>query len=171
MKRRPKTFVPFALLLGILLGGLVAWTSGLVVNLTPSLPLGLYLRVDRKTVEVGDLVAVCPPEEAAAVPRKAGLLIKGSCASGTLPLLKRVAVEGGGLVEVRPTGIYLDGSWIQSPAPDVGLTRWPIGRHRLVRDHLWLSADHPRSWDSRFFGPIHRNRVLGIYRPLWTWWP
>ena len=171
MKCRPKTLVPFGFLLGCLLGGVAIWMSGLAVNLTPSLPLGLYLRVDRNSVEVGDLVAFCPPEESAEAPRKAGLLIQGSCASGTLPLLKRVTAKGEGLVEVRPTGIYLDGSWIQSPAPEVGLTRWRIGRHRLVRDHLWLSADRPRSWDSRFFGPIHRDRVLGVYRSLWTWWP
>ena len=46
------------------------------------------------------------------------------------------------------------------------------GCRRLAADELFvLSETSPASFDSRYFGPITRERVIGRARPLWIWLP
>jgi type IV secretory pathway protease TraF len=42
--------------------------------------------------------------------------------------------------------------------------------HVLAAGELWLVANgHPRSFDSRYFGPISVSDVIGSVLPVWTW--
>src|SRR5262245_46549507 len=57
------------------------------VNVTPSLPLGLY-RVIHLPVHQGALVEVCPPQSLTSMALRRGYLGRGSCPGGARPLLK-----------------------------------------------------------------------------------
>lgn len=46
------------------------------------------------------------------------------------------------------------------------LEPWPAGRYRLRRDQLWLFADNPRSWDSRYWGPGSTADIRALALPL-----
>ena len=62
---------------------------GFRLNLTPSLPLGLY-RLAPGPIERGALVATCLPLEMALEGRQRGYLSRGGCPGGASPVLKRV---------------------------------------------------------------------------------
>jgi type IV secretory pathway protease TraF len=41
--------------------------------------------------------------------------------------------------------------------------------YRVPAGSVLLVNPHPDSFDGRYFGPIPREAVRGVYRPLWTW--
>ncbi|MBT8470617.1 MAG: conjugative transfer signal peptidase TraF [Deltaproteobacteria bacterium] len=150
----------------------LAHSVGLRLNLTPSLPRGVYFL--RPGVPArGTLVAACLPAEAATVGRRRGYLGSGTCANESAPVLKFVAAVAGDVVEIG-TDTRVNGAYLQSAPPIEDragrpLGAYPTGRYMLRRGELWLYSPSPHSWDSRFFGPVSMDEVLGVVRPLWTW--
>lgn len=44
------------------------------------------------------------------------------------------------------------------------------GCRPLAHGEVFLLASHsPASFDSRYFGPVQREAILGEALPLWTW--
>lgn len=82
----------------LIASGAVAWLEGYRVNMSRSLPLGIYQLTDREP-KVGDLVAFCVPTRLAGLAVFDHLSVK-PCTEGRLfgiPLLKRVvSIESGG---------------------------------------------------------------------------
>jgi conjugative transfer signal peptidase TraF len=121
------------------------WCAGLRVNLTPSLPQGIYVLCPG-TPGKGDYAAFCLEGEFAELARERGYLQAGSCPSGLRPLLKKVAGLPGdpipGDLAVRPVDSL--GRALPSVLPE-GIV--PPGMALLL-------AEHPGSFDSRYFGPV-----------------
>jgi conjugative transfer signal peptidase TraF len=165
--------VPLGLVFLMLLGDMVA-AAGVRVNLTPSMPLGVYrvVAVKPHSVKKGMLVAVCAPAAAAEIARRSGHLMKGACAHDTEPLLKTVVAVGGDTVVVVASGVIADGRALENSTPlgedrtDHSLTAWPMGWYRLPTGWLWLYANHRRSWDSRYWGPVSAGNVLAVVEPV-----
>jgi conjugative transfer signal peptidase TraF len=144
--------------------------SGLRINLTASMPLGIYRVVvmHPRSVRVGMLVAVCAPAKAAEVARRRGYLLKGACAYETETLLKQVVAVGGDEVIVTVKGLVVDGRLLPNSAALVAdhAAAWPVGRHRVADGMLWVYANHPRSWDSRYWGPVPLGNVVAVMEPV-----
>ena len=87
---------------------LIAWTAGIRINLSSSLPLGLY----RITADVHTpLVEFCPPEPYGSVAALRGFRSAGNCPDGASPLMKPVIASAGDLVDVsNAAGIAVNGS-------------------------------------------------------------
>lgn len=158
----------------LLLVALFAWVLGLRFTLTPSLPMGLYVRVEPE-MEPDELLTFCPPEEAAAYALERGYLHRGSCPGGTEPLGKYVLAVPGDTVTLSPAGIAVNGH----PTPRSAvyhrdrmgreLPHYRFGKHVIGPDSLFMfSPHHARSFDSRYFGPVPHSRVRSGIRPLWT---
>lgn len=162
-------------------------------NLSPSLPLGVYLLEPARPAPggrsggrplpgsrsggrplPGDLVLTCPPPPFAHLARTRGYLPAGGCPGGSQPLGKLVLAAGGDRLDVEPAGLTVNG--LRLPAtPSLAADRLgrplphvPPGLRRVAAGDLWLVAPHPRSLDSRYFGPVGAARVLGRLRPLLT---
>ena len=150
----------------------LAHSVGLRLNLTPSLPRGVYLLRSGVPVK-GDLVAACLPHEAASLGRERGYLGPGHCPAGAAPVLKFAATIAGDVVAVG-ADIKVNGKHLQ-PAPPLEdragrpLEIFPAGHYELAAGELWLYSPSTRSWDSRFFGPVQAENVLGVVRPICTW--
>lgn len=150
-----------------------SFASGLRVNLTPSMPIGIY-RLEHLPpggVERGDIVAVCAPTDAARLGRRRGYLSDGPCPSHTELLLKAVAgVAGDGVTVMR--GVDVDGCLLPDSVPVAfdragrRLESWPAGSYRLGRGQVWLYADNHRSWDSRYWGPADTADIRARALPL-----
>lgn len=138
------------------------WERGYRINVTPSLPKGIY-KLKEEAPAVGDVVSICLEGEAAELARERGYLRHGSCKSGLRPLLKYLAALPGDAVEQSMESILCGRS-------DSLMCRWPVsvkpkdrqGREmrqatlpQTVPDGMALIlTPHEGSFDSRYFGLV-----------------
>src|SRR2546425_7700372 len=135
------------------------WIAGLRLNLTGSLPVGLYRAAGAASAR-GALVLVCLPPEGAAFARARGYVPRGgACPGGVVPLGKPVLASVGDTVTVTPTGLLVN----EAPVPNSQaramdrkgrpLPQLPTGRYVVRPGTVWiLSSYSPFSFDSRYFG-------------------
>jgi conjugative transfer signal peptidase TraF len=139
--------------------------NALLVNVSPSEPEGLYLRVHGVKVRRGALVAFLAP--AAAFPyadRQMGFLHR-------TPILKAVGAIAGDYVCASGGELWINGNRrAKIAATDrngQALPRW-LGCRRLAAGEVFAFSDRvPNSFDSRYFGPM-AARVTTPYLPLAT---
>ena len=131
-------------------------------NRTPSLPTGFYLRWGGDWPRRGDVVALALPPAAWSYARLRG-------ERTDVLLLKHVLAGAGDFVSTLHGELLVNGVRVGSIASvdSAGrpLPHWSVARV-LAGDELLVGSSHPRSFDSRYFGPIHANQVLGVYRRL-----
>jgi conjugative transfer signal peptidase TraF len=168
--RRRALAAAIACLVGIGASVVAAYTVGLRVNLTPSLPIGLYVRAAR-----GTLVEFCPPGVAAEVSAIRGYRGPGVCPDRHAPLLKPVVGRAGDVVDVDRTGMRVNGRALPNtqahPRDHRGrsLEAYPPGRYRVAPGTLWVASTwNDGSFDSRYFGPIDAATVRSRLAPLWV---
>jgi type IV secretory pathway protease TraF len=141
-----------------------ALPSPALVNESPSIPRGLYLRALDQRLRPGAVVAVAPPPEARRYLEGLGM------PPGT-PLLKRVAAVAGDHVCRQGADLQWRGGAVRALSRDrrgIGLPAWS-GCRRLAADELLVLGDTPTSFDSRYFGPARRAAVEGVYVEALTW--
>jgi conjugative transfer signal peptidase TraF len=151
--------------------------AGLRVNATPSMPLGLWRMVpDDAPLRRGEVVVVCLPDTA---PVRAGMergyILPGNCPGGFEPLLKPIAATAGDVVAVSAAGVAVNGQQVHGTAQlaqdSAGrpLRSMAAGAYPVASGEMWLLSGHdPRSFDSRYLGPVPTANVQGIARPLWV---
>lgn len=135
-----------------------------LVNESPSLPRGVYLRRAGAEPEPGAVVAV--PQPPAARPYLAALRMPPD-----VLLIKRVAAASGDRVCRQEDRLVTPRRTVVVHERDrrgVGLPAWR-GCRRLGPQELFLLGDTPSSFDSRYFGPVHLSQVTGVYREALTW--
>ena len=153
----------------------VLYIAGVRLNLSASLPAGLYRELPGP-VAVGDLALACPPPGAVtATAHRRGYYASGlRCPGGLAPVVKTIAAAGGDRVLADVSGLVVNGRRIPCTAP---LPRDSAGRplapatvaRVLSPDQVWLTATYSlRSFDSRYHGPWPRSALRGRILPVWT---
>lgn len=170
---RPPTFLSAAA--ASILMAIGAATLGVHFNLTPSLPMGIYLYTDDQVEPWESVVTFCPPLDAAAYALERGYLHRGNCPGEIQPLGKYVIAMAGDTVTVRQGGLRVNGRFVPNSATyyrdSVGreLPHYPFGTHVIGPDSVWMfSGHHPRSFDSRYFGPVSESSIISVARPIWV---
>ena len=140
------------------------WPDVALVNESASLPRGLYVRQPGAKLEQGAVTAVEQP-------RAARAYLAGLGAPPDMMLIKRVAAQGG-------DPVCRDHDRIRLPAQVATVARtdrrgatlpvWSACR-RLSPDEVFLLGDTETSFDSRYFGPVRRSDLRGVYRLVLTW--
>src|SRR5579863_8487672 len=138
---------------------------GLRINTSPSLPMGLYIT----TADAGaNLVEFCPAEPFATLSIVRGYRDPGTCRDGAAPLLKPIVAKSGDVVELSARGISVNGTLLSNTAPlskdtkGRPLEAWPFGRYVVASETVWVASSyHPRSFDSRYFGPLSTGAIRG----------
>jgi conjugative transfer signal peptidase TraF len=151
---------------------LAAGEAGVRLNLTNSVPIGLYLISDDSKAR---LVEFCPPEPFGTLSRERGYRERSrfGCPDGAKPLLKPGAAKSGDLVNVSDNGIAVNGTLIPHTAAlhtdSAGrpIQAWPVGRYPVPGGSVWVASSfNTHSFDSRYFGPIEQTAILHHLRPL-----
>jgi conjugative transfer signal peptidase TraF len=153
----------------------LGWLAGLRLNLTASLPVGLYVTSPSPPVR-GALVLVCLPAEVASFAHARGYVPRGEeCPNGVAPIGKPVAAIAGDTVAVTPAGVLVNGVAVpNSRALATDGKGRPLARVRVTRcvveaGTIWIVSSYSRfSFDSRYFGPIEVRQVRATLQPLWT---
>jgi conjugative transfer signal peptidase TraF len=121
------------------------------------------------------LVEFCPAEPLASLANARGYRQAGTCPDGGSPLMKPVVARAGDSVQVSARGLSVNGKAVPNSAPlpkDTAgrpLTSWPVGTYRVQPGTVWVVSDyHPRSFDSRYFGPISEALIRNRLRPLFV---
>lgn len=162
-----------ALVLSLAVAG--AW-GGYRLNMTPSYPLGLWrIEAIQHEPRVGDIVFICPPQTQAfdlAVVR--GYLPRGLCAGGTGPLIKTVAAIAGQEIVIDGR-VHIDGSRLGNSelrtVDTEGRVLTAFVGGVVPTGDVFLHSRYPGSYDSRYFGPIPVDGILGLARPILTFTP
>jgi conjugative transfer signal peptidase TraF len=144
----------------------------LVLNKTASLPRGLYWIERGVTVAKlrhADLVWVQLPEPLEDLARQRGYLPPQQGSHLLKPVLalpsEQWCVKGSAFtVRGELIGAVLDLDSQGRPLP-----RLADRCERLAKDTLLVGTAHPRSFDSRYVGPIPAHAVLGRATPLLLW--
>lgn len=132
----------------------------LLQNVTPSLPLGLYLRTP-DAPKTGIIIAVRQPEPARGYLRDLGY-------PPDALLLKRVAAGPGDRACRLGDRVVVARRFVGAFDHDSKGQRLPVWREcrALRQDELFLLGDTAGSFDSRYFGPVKRSEVVGVYRKV-----
>jgi len=172
--RRPRLIALFALgVLIMLLLPMAISASGLRVNLTDSMPRGIYrIGPHPLTLRSGDVVATCIPLAIAQAGRRRRYLGSGRCPGGVEPLLKIVAATAGDTVMVDSRGVTInnralpDSKYLTSDRAGRPLDHWTNDRYLMHSGETWLYSPFRYSWDSRYWGPVPTSDILGTAAPL-----
>lgn len=159
------------LILGAVLSTFFLLRYGLVINTSESLPPGIYYRTTQEPKR-GDIVLVSPPD--APIFREAlakHILTSGASEAGTCPLIKIMAGVDGDYIEITPTCIRINGKELESSKRMAWQIQGQIELPMMKRldGEVLLYTPHPRSFDSRYFGPLKREYVLSTIQPLVLW--
>ena len=136
----------------------------LIWNASPSLPVGLY-RVTRTTPQLRDAVLL------RLTPRVAALAARRDYLARSAYLLKPVVAAAGD--RVCRLGVHI---WVRGRRTARAKLRDGVGRsmpswhgcNRLRTDELFLLAEDPDSFDSRYFGVVSGSRVVGRAVLIWA---
>jgi conjugative transfer signal peptidase TraF len=156
---------------------LAAAAAHVRVNITPSIPMGLYQDhavSSRMTLPHGRFVLACPPLAAARLARARGYLGRGTCAGAVMPLGKHIMAHAGDTVTITATEVRVNGHVLANsrvaPTDHQGrpLVGVPVGTYVVSPNTVWLTGDSPDSWDSRYFGALPTSSILATMTPVWT---
>lgn len=170
--RHPLVIVGACLVVALALAHL----TGLRLNTTRSIPLGLYLMSNDPIVK-GAYVLFCPPERPEfELARERGYIGAGFCPGGYGNMMKKVLAAHNDVVSVTDGGVMINGMLIPASQPveadSMGrsLPRFRVSNHVLTSTELLLMSDtNSRSFDARYFGPIPHETIQSTIHPLWTW--
>jgi conjugative transfer signal peptidase TraF len=144
---------------------------GIRWNASPSLPIGIYI----ESSEHSALVEFCPAEPAGSFAAARGYREAGSCPDGATPLMKPVVARVGDTVEFTESGVAVNRRLLPNTAPRNAdthgrpLRHFPFGRYVVEHGTVWVASTYnPRSFDSRYFGPILESLIRAHLRPLVT---
>jgi conjugative transfer signal peptidase TraF len=140
----------------------------LVINVSASVPRGVYLKEKEGNLERGNLVLVCPSNGAVwRLVAQSRSVVRGSGCGGTLaPLMKEIAAVEGDTVEVTTGGLVLNGTLRTGTAllsfSSRGKPLPQASSQKIPRGELFLLGSSPESLDSRYFGTIPIRDVQGV---------
>ena len=168
-------FVPIG---ALAIGAMFLWTGfGVVFNYTHSAPFGLYREEFDSEAAIHDpapYVFFCPDRRWPSMRGEPNYRDPmRTCPDGFSPLIKPVVAWPGDLVSVSANGIRVNGRPLPNSAPierdskGQQLRPFAHGEYRVGPNELWVvSSFSPRSFDSRYFGPIPLRSVHSWLRPL-----
>lgn len=155
--------------------GLVCSLTGLKINTTKSIPVGIY-RLTDVPVGKGEYVIFCPPQTALFdEARSRGYIGAGFCPGGYGYMMKRVLGVEGDVVSSGNEGIVVNGKLLPISAPREAdsagrvLSRYPFSSYILKDSELLLMSNvSATSFDGRYFGPVEMGQVKSVIRPMFT---
>ncbi len=156
--------------LGLLLGvTVILLLSGpwvrVVHNATDSAPKGFYV-VHERQPRVGDWVVFKAPQDVAS-------LVHARAYVPNDTFLKRVVAEPGQQWSVSSNSVFtVEGqTWGRAHTYDSLGRALPIafGAHVVPPEHILVATRHPRSFDSRYFGAVPTQNVVGVAEALWIY--
>lgn len=174
---RKQLFIAAAPAIVFVIAGTVAAIGGYRINTTPSLPMGIWKVSKELSIQRGHYVSACidPAKPAMQTAVELHFLADGHCKGGYAPLLKQIVAVPGDTVTLTDAAVTVNGKELPNTATmkfDF-ITELPSvqrGTYTVQAGHVWLIAnENPRSFDSRYFGPVSYSEIEHTLRPALTY--
>lgn len=144
---------------------------GVRINITHSEKIGLWLiDTDYKTLKSGDFIWFKPTENILQMGLSRNYFQK------EMPMLKQIKGLPGDKYGFDNKGVLIlngrkDTHVIRQKFDSRGHHMPVIPPGTVPEKHFFVINSHRLSFDSRYFGPIPRDNVIGTARPLLAWQP
>ncbi|MGD0767263.1 MAG: S26 family signal peptidase [Tepidisphaeraceae bacterium] len=140
----------------------------LVINTSPSVAPGLYLRSSEEPA-VGKLVDFCIPPAA-----RAYVLGRTGNSGDNWYILKPIVAGPGDRIDTTGDWLVINGQRIAPMPPPEDSSGRPLPVWRACRilapDEFFVFSNRiPNSFDSRCYGPIHRRQIEAVRNPAIIW--
>lgn len=154
----------------------IAWSVGIRINTTVSIPLGIYITSD-EPISTGSYVIFCPPDNALFTEaRTRGYIGAGYCPGDYGYIMKKVLAAKNDVVSVTDHGVFVNGHEVPLSKPLLadGSNR-PMPHYRIEgyvlpdRQLLLMSDVTGLSFDGRYFGPVDIGQIKSVVHPVITW--
>lgn len=149
--------------------------SKLIINTSPSIPLGIYtLKPISGQLKQNDLIAFCLDKKDQDFALSRGYILAGTRCNGSTPLLKSIIAIPGDNVTLTNNKIIVNNKTYNYPTQQYDsknrlLPNWPRGKYQNTLGFWVIGTNSNKSWDSRYFGSINRNQIIFLIKPLWLW--
>lgn len=151
---------------------LLSHAVGVRGNLSDSAPVGLWIKrpID-SDLQRDMMIGVCPPPTVPVVRlfSENGTLSFGQCPETNVALLlKPVRALPGDVVRIsRGREARVNGTVLANTIAEESITAWPDGEYVVSPGEVWIfSSYNPKSFDSRYFGPIKIKDIQSQVFPL-----
>lgn len=164
-----KTFILVALCCLILA---TAKFFGIIINTSPSMPPGIYVK-KFTPVKRGDIVAACLDIRHTQLGLQHHYLKSGFACNGAEPVIKKIIAIPGDAVQLTDQYIQVNQKFYFYPtfyhdSRGTPLEIFPRGNYPAQNDYWLLGTNNPRSWDSRYWGPVPSEQIIENLYPLFT---
>ncbi|HAU0967552.1 TPA: conjugative transfer signal peptidase TraF [Legionella pneumophila] len=162
-------------LLSILSAVILLMAIGFRINLTDSIPIGLY-RITSINNLKNNFVIFCPEDKPAfQLARDRGYIDSGLCPGGYGYLMKKIVAIKGDKISITDEGVFVNHQRISfsKPISTDGMNRplpqWRTRDYQLKEDEI-LTMTNQSAWsfDSRYYGPVHMGQIKGMITPVWV---
>lgn len=144
----------------------------LYLNVSDSIPKGLYV-LEKRLPKKNDYALFCLNDEFTFIAKQRKYMSNGIC-KGLAPVGKRAVATSGDLVKINYFGTYVQNVRLKSSSP---LKFDPNGNlmpqrffERILEDGEYLFiANKVYSFDSRYYGIVTKENILGTIKPLITY--
>lgn len=162
-------------LLSILSIAILLVAMGFRVNMTDSIPIGIYRMTGIKNLK-NAFVIFCPEDKPVfQQARNRGYIDSGLCHGGYGYLMKKIVAVKGDKISVTDKGIFVNHQLIpfSKPISTDGMNRplpqWRARDYQLKEDEiLTMTSQSEWSFDSRYYGPVHTGQIKGMITPVWV---
>lgn len=165
-----------AVLLIFIIGlGQILIVAGFRINLTNSIPIGLY-----RMSAIGNLknnyVIFCPDNrEAFKLGLARNYINNGLSCHGYGYLMKKVVAISGDLISVTTKGVFVNQAPIPFSMPKLSdgfnrpLPQWHTSDYKLKKNEvLTMTSQSEWSFDGRYYGLIQLRQIKGMLQPIWV---
>lgn len=145
-------------------------TGGAFINVSSSLPRGVYTVATSQEIKEGSLVLACLEKDQAREAFERGYVTRGQCPGHYAPIGKHVVALKGDHVQVSAVGVHVNGQLlplsIPSPVDGRGLPLPALNLNATLRAGEYLLLNPALdSFDSRYLGIIRHRQILAVLRP------
>lgn len=158
----------------VLIGFFSAQSIGIMINISPSVPMGIYIKKSTTDIKRGDIVAVCLNSFYTHYGlQRLYLKSPGQC-NGAMPLIKQVLAIPGDHVKLLDDYILVNRKryayrTFYHDHQGKSLRVFPRGEYVSAHDYWLFGINNSHSWDSRYWGPIPRQKIITVLNSLFIW--
>lgn len=162
-------------LISLIGAGVLFNIMGFRINLTESIPIGLY-RITSTNIVKNAYVIFCPDgRESFKLARDRKYIDYGLNCGGYGYLMKKVVALSGDIISVSTDGVFVNHKLLPFSKPMLsdGMKR-ALPEFRVINYHLTkyevmtMTSRSEWSFDSRYYGPVHTSQIRGVITPVWV---